>query len=115
MNYEEMSKPELCALVAKAWFDDVIYHGSNCDGSIYLDRASEEYLVEFDPIDNPSDAWPIIVSNKICIQWYEDNHGIYASASMATSDESNDSYISDNENPLRAACICFLKMKDAEK
>ena len=115
MNYEEMSKPELCALVAKKWFDDVISHGSNCDGSIYLNRASEEHLVDFDPINNPSDAWPIIVSSKICMQWYEDDQGVYASASVATSDERNDSFISDDENPLRAAMICFLKMKGAEK
>lgn len=74
--------------------------------------AGSAAIILPDYCNNPSDAWPIIVSNKICIQWYEDGHGIYASASMATSDESNNSFISDDENPLRAAMICFLKVKE---
>lgn len=63
----------------------------------------------YDPCNNPSDAWPIIVENKININhmkiencWEAFNyyhHGIDAT----------------HTNPLRAAMIVFLMMKDAEK
>ena len=100
MNYEKMSDGEI------TWR---VHHVVNKVPDGYATICTADYC------NNPSDAWPIIVSSKICMQWYEDCNGVYASASVATSDESNDSFISDDENPLRAACICFLKMKDAEK
>ena len=104
MRFDEMTDQEINREVASYFY---------CEN--WLSRHAEMLGMIPDYCNDQSDVWPIIVSNKICIQWYEDNHGIYASASMATSDESNDSFISDDENPLRAACICFLKMKDAEK
>lgn len=98
-KYEEMSDLDINKMVAAKL------------GINFPVKPKEPYC-SGDYCNNPSDAWPIIVSNKICIQWYEDGHGIYASASMATSDESNNSFISDDENPLRAAMICFLKIKE---
>jgi hypothetical protein len=119
MNYDEMSDFEINKAVAKLKYNHPsdpeyfkFYRLNN--GSVVQVNAYKMWPQDLDFCNNPSDAWPIIVSNNICIQWYDDCHGIYASASMATSDESNNSFISDDENPLRAAMICFLKMKDAE-
>jgi hypothetical protein len=66
--------------------------------------------------NNPSDAWPIIVENGICITsptlcsksnfWHaswNENGGDSLRGLIAFSDK----------NPLRAAMICFLKLKDA--
>lgn len=116
-KYEEMSDFEVNQCIARIVTDgDVIELDDMFPGPseaavqvIYKVGIHGEFV---DYCNNPSDAWPIIVENKICIQWYEDGHGIYASASMATSDESNNSFISDDENPLRAAMICFLKIKE---
>lgn len=56
---------------------------------------------------NPSDSWPIIQLNRICIthhskdwEWHCYAHGL------------NQSII--NKNPLRAAMIVFLLMQDAK-
>jgi hypothetical protein len=118
-KYEEMSDLDINKMVAAKLginfpvkpkepycsIDGNVIRNNGTDG-----RDGRPYFGDY--CNNPSDSWSIIVSNKICIQWYEDGHGIYASASMATSDESNNSFISDDENPLRAAMICFLKIKE---
>lgn len=113
-KYEEMSDFEISANVLLLILDDdacgMPFPTTYSDSKAGIDKSNGA-TAYFD-FNNPSDAWPIIVSNKICLQWYEDGHGIYASASMATSDESNNSFISDDENPLRAAMICFLKIKE---
>ena len=74
-----------------------------------------------DVCNNPSDAWPIIVENKISI-----SHSIAlyrADALVYNSKFDNgfkifkqDSQLGDTSSrgALRAAMICFLKMKDAE-
>ncbi|WP_312330385.1 phage protein NinX family protein [Atlantibacter hermannii] len=68
-----------------------------------VERAEEG---EFDPCNNPADAWPIILSNKIGI-----NPGT-ASDKWAAHYCNWDIAIAD-ANPLRAAMIVFLMMQDA--
>ncbi|MCK6916338.1 phage protein NinX family protein [Enterobacter roggenkampii] len=60
----------------------------------------------FDPCNNPADAWPIILSNKIGInpgtssdKWAAH----YCNWDIATADD----------NPLRAAMIVFLMMQES--
>lgn len=60
-----------------------------------------------DYCNNPSDAWPIIIENKICINAYGSGDG--------WSSTTDTSFFVDDDNPLRAAMICFLKMKDNEQ
>lgn len=67
----------------------------------------------FDPCNSWADAGPIIVDNRISltspffrIGWLANNE---------FKDDFEDDYLEfDDENPLRAAMIVFLMMKDAE-
>lgn len=63
---------------------------------------------EFNPCNNPKDAWPIINENKISIV-YRDNKKLNPTAKRLGSD-SND--VTD-KNPFRAAMIVYLEMKNA--
>lgn len=109
MNYEEMSNLEINRLVADRvggylgdtgdWMSNGV-KCKDCDGFGYYEQ---------DYCDNPNDAWPIIVSNKISTNHVKDNTwlAIYA--------DHLDIFKTLDENPLRAAMICFLEMKDSEK
>lgn len=61
----------------------------------------------FDPCNNPADAMPIIIENKICLT-------IGDSDDIWVADTTRSLESSFNENPLRAAMEVFLMMKDAE-
>lgn len=68
-------------------------------------------LSDYDPCNNPADAWPIIKVNKISMCCYErDNHGmkneIWWEADVFTD------FITRDANPLRAAMIVYLKMME---
>ncbi|MEN4908961.1 phage protein NinX family protein [Rahnella bonaserana] len=72
------------------------------DYSILLDDNNT--LVDY--CNNPADAWPIILENKISI-----NH-------WCTGEWTADCLFGDfvfSDTPLRAAMIVYLMMKDAEK
>ena len=104
MNYEDMSDFEINKAVASYLPIDWCW----MDYTVYLDVDHTEVL---DPCNNPSDAWPIIVENKINITYHSDGD-----ACAEVFCESNNDWISVVcKNPLRAAMIFFLKMKDAEQ
>ncbi|MRT01930.1 phage protein NinX family protein [Ewingella americana] len=63
--------------------------------------------VRFDPCNNPADAWPIILENKINI----DHRDTFKAGPMASMSGRKDIYAVD-KNPLRASMIVFLMMKD---
>lgn len=63
-----------------------------------------------DYCNNPSDAWPIIAENKINIDFRDS----IKAGPMARLCRDNGIYAVD-KNPLRAAMIVLLMMKDAEK
>ncbi|SUI52321.1 phage protein NinX family protein [Serratia marcescens] len=66
---------------------------------------------EYDPCNNPADAWPIIVENKISIiSMHSGGDGW-----QIDSGEDEEFVLHQQSNPLRAAMIVFLMMKDAEK
>ncbi|HCT1975267.1 DUF2591 domain-containing protein [Proteus mirabilis] len=61
----------------------------------------------FDPCNNPADAMPIIIENKIGLSpMYHSNKW--------TADCLDYDFISVNKNPLRAAMEAYLMMKDTE-
>ena len=76
--------------------------------------VGEKFTVEkkeFDPCNNPSDAWPIIFSEGISLLMYtKGKRSAYPSGKGMLSPCAYH-----DDNPLRAAMICYLTMKDAEK
>ena len=115
MRYEEMSDFEVDNHVsAELWKIERLARNDWSDNSkkVYAEIqvglcvfASGQYC------NNPSDAWPIIIEHRICIDWYSgdlwrsviDNQfeaGEYRRISFC------------DKNPLRAAMICFLKIKN---
>lgn len=67
-----------------------------------------------DYCNNPEDAWPIIKGNRIgVIQAPE--HGAWRAAHRVIGEDSNPRHFTQDVNPLRAAMIVFLKMKESEK
>ncbi|MEQ4911138.1 phage protein NinX family protein [Proteus terrae] len=85
---------------------------SGCESSIII--RSPRKVGSFDPCNNPSDAMPIIIENKISLRaptitdrWkaeFVDEYGNYVGYIRAL-----------NKNPLRACMEVFLMMKDAER
>ncbi|HII4310742.1 TPA: phage protein NinX family protein [Vibrio parahaemolyticus] len=117
LKYEEMSDFEINQEVARHKYDvfAACHDGSRVNGSVSVNG------VDFDPCNNPSDAWPIIVENKISLTT-EDGSDDWHADVVIYIDENGKGVIMDvkdechtyGSNPLRAAMICFLKMKDAE-
>ena len=127
MNYEDMSDFEINKLVVelkckgqlikilpqKDAFDPMETGVMSSDVHIITSPGREQSI---NPCNNPSDAWPIIVENAIGICKYnldedDESFGMW----FALCDEIEDIYeYPQDKNPLRAAMICFLKMKDAE-
>ena len=106
MNYEEMSDFEINKAVATAL-------GMDVSGATEENNMMYDYVR--DVCNNPSDAWPIIFQNDIMLNpscadslWKAEQglrvkpSGFY---SVATAYDTN---------PLRAAMIVYLMMKDAE-
>ncbi len=112
-NYKEMSDIQLSVEVAERNGMKVVAVAQ--DGAI-VDGMSGSF-----DINNPSHAWPIIVENKISLTT-EDGSDDWHADVVACIDENGKGVIMDvkdechayDPNPLRAAMICFLKMKDAE-
>ncbi|EOV9009448.1 MULTISPECIES: phage protein NinX family protein [Cronobacter] len=69
------------------------------DGGVFLPNGY------FDPCNNPADAWPIIVENKISIS----NGG----AERWTANDVGIDNLYKDKNPLRAAMIVFLLTRAA--
>lgn len=61
----------------------------------------------FDPCNSWIDAGPIISGYKISMTISDD-------AECFLADTSSGDYLAQHDNPLKAAMICFLMMKDAE-
>ncbi|PCP71632.1 hypothetical protein CQA25_17675 [Morganella morganii] len=83
-------------------------------GRIYINDEDRSAMVSFDPCNNPYDAMPIIIENKICMAYdvfaeERDGGNWVAQPAYGFSDERVR-----GDNYYRAAMICFLMMKDAE-
>ena len=68
----------------------------------------------FDPCNNPADAWPIIVENGISLAFQDGNWWADNLAYWVDGVEWNIGGIID-KNPLKAAMIAFLMMKESER
>lgn len=65
---------------------------------------------DFDPINNPQDAWPIILENNIAIAPPVRNEKGWLAWTVVN--EGVEVFKARNDNPLRAAMIVFLKKKN---
>ena len=106
-DYSKMSDTEIAQKVF-FWLSSDFFPNSglahiNKDGFFFFDNRHLKR--KFDPCNNPSDAWPIIVENRIRI------NPILYTKWMA------EDYLEDvsscHENPLRAAMIVFLMMQES--
>ncbi|WP_312284623.1 phage protein NinX family protein [Yokenella regensburgei] len=108
MDYSELSDYEVSkrvAMVVGGFLEEDF-----CEShSVIFRRHGRHQYSFFEPCTNPSDAWPIIESNKINVEWHQ------------WKDDSDKPYALNNatmisrydDNPLRAAMIVFLMMQDS--
>lgn len=111
-DYSKMSDTEIAQ---KAFFwlsSDFCPNGGlahiNNDGFFFFDNRSVKR--KFDPCNNPADAWPIIIGNKL---WLRELYGQWHVCGFPTSNPNNViKYF--HEKPLRAAMIVFLMMQESK-
>lgn len=121
MKYEEMSDFEINKRVA-----DIIHPNM---GKCLLPEVSSVAAMLFHPASggarsemshsvnythNPSDAWPIITGNMISIEFDGEDQCDEPVSWVNARSLLTDDVCMHQSNPLRAAMICFLKMKDIE-
>lgn len=111
VDYSKLSDAEINAAVAKRFPDRFIFNDEGSPYSLEPDSmaaysGSDFDQVEFDPCNNPADAWPIILKSRLYID------PIYIKDWCVTSE--CDSYREIHANPLRAAMIVFLMMQESE-
>lgn len=100
-----MSDREIGQLVAAA---------CNREGGLNYDGSAGTWST-FDPCNNPADAWPIILANKINIEFEGDvidgEDEWWSIASWGRTAEEHQFFTDDN--PLRAAMVVFLMMQES--
>ena len=111
-NYEEMSDFEInkrVALIVGVTFngDGEPVRFVECDTGAYADFNE----IEFDPCNNPEDAEPIIIENRIGTIPAPDN-GLWKAAHRKIGNDDTPYHFTQDKNPLRAAMIVFLKMNE---
>lgn len=110
-KYRDKSDFEINKAVAECKY------GIGCTGKTQSGDVivfTDSFTAVFDPCNNPADAMPIILENKICMAYdvfaeEHDGGNWVARPAYGFSDERVRS-----DNYYRAAMICFLMMKDAE-
>lgn len=111
-NYEDMSDLEInkaVALIVGATFNDdgEPVRFIECDAGAYADFNE----IEFDPCNNPEDAEPIIIENRIGTIPAPDN-GLWKAAHRKIGNDDTPYHFTQDKNPLRAAMIVLLKMNE---
>jgi len=107
-DYSTMSDFEISHAVAKA-------SGFNLPNPASLLYNKTGRWEIFDPCNNPADAWPIILENGINIFTDMIPHGLLGQARVSVIDDGrigSECLIAKDKNPLRAAMLVFLMMKD---
>lgn len=105
MDYSKMSDAEIGRRVAAAC---KLEGGANYNGETLI--VKNGVWASFDPCNDPADAWPIIVENKITVHApmrYDEPQEWLAFDAHDSDVDFNDA------NPLRAAMIVYLKMQES--
>lgn len=115
-DYSKLSDFEINRLVARA-IDGL--HGDDrtaCDCYLEAGFGSAVKIPDgdigwfiIDYCNNPADAWPIIVTSKI---WLREMYGMWDCKGFSTPPHPAGQVSSSDANPLRAAMIVFLMMKE---
>ena len=109
MNYEEMSDFDINRLVA---INRGGYQGHVAHMQYGVKESDKDscgmFHFERDYCNNPSDAWPIIVANRINVYASEGPDFMPWMAGCG-------GFMVSNKNPLRAAMIVFLMMQEQAK
>lgn len=119
VDYSKLSDFEINKLVARAI--DGLYGDDRTAIDCYLESFHKDSSVRipdgdigwihFNPCNNPADAWPIIVENKITVHSpmkYDEPQEWLAF------DVNNSDVDFKDTNPLRAAMIVYLMMQDTK-
>ena len=123
MSYEEMSDFEINKLIAFKLYKGCqveLSKGSIINCCVTLNgsfKFSDVLLSSFNPCNNPSDAWPIILESGICLT--SPTKGRKSSSWSASWNYDGGRWsvgdiVFGHTNPLRAAMIVFLMMKEGE-
>lgn len=106
-DYSKMSDFEINKAVALSLGIEVVEWNGKIFGGVErnIDNVTSVIGV-IDYCNNPSDAWPIINTNHINIGWAGDEEWFARTVHTAKVFD---------VNPLRAAMIVYLMMKDEEK
>ena len=106
MNYEEMSDLQINLLVANAIGVDAAENSGVVFGAVKHEGDNVVSVMGVvDYCNNPSDAWPIIVANRINVYASEGPDFMPWMAGCG-------GMVASNRNPLRAAMIVFLMMQE---
>ena len=117
INYEEMSDHEINMAVTcivykcHGWSvnaSNMGFHHCGFDGSEFHEVECVDYC------NNPNDAWPIIVESGISLTFMDAKIKYYEAHGL-NKNISDEDWHSSHPKPLRAAMICFLKMKESEQ
>ncbi|CAI1230293.1 Protein of uncharacterised function (DUF2591) [Serratia ficaria] len=114
IDYSKMSDRAINALVGMALGKKV---GEPVNGIQLIEVDGEKISSSFDPCNNPGDAWPIILANRISLMFDKSTEeGNEAKWCLASSpcDQYIVDYVSE-QKLLRAAMIVFLMMKESEQ
>lgn len=123
-DYSNMSDFEINKLVALASGKNIKFISVDVDDNeigVIVGKKHTRQQLPFDPCNNPSDAWQIIIDNKISIVTL-DNKWLAAPTETVIDGVTGDSevcfYASSDAvfdvNPLRAAMIVFLMMQESK-
>ena len=98
-------------LIKTKYYDDISDRQVKKDSAVSWGDGCNWH--RFDPCNNPADAWPIIIGNRIALHPL---HPVYVNEWRASAEDDCGfiGYSSSNASPLRAAMIVFLMVKDAE-
>lgn len=106
MNYSDYSDFEINKRVAELLgkFEYVSDCNHNGGSSVLCDSIRS--CQEFDPCNDPSDAWPIILDNRICITSTSEEERPWCAYRWGDNCEAW------GVNPLRQCMIVYLMMKE---
>lgn len=112
-DYNEMSDFEINSIVAKFVSVDSQVECFDKQRVLIHDYHNGACLgwMTFDPCNNPSDMWPLIIENGICIHVDNIGENSYANTFDSHGYCKKEFY---DKKPLRAAAIVYLMIKDAE-
>lgn len=105
-NYSEMSNQEIALRVAQLneTYEDIIFNEGD-----YVELGDGANWRKFDPCNNPSDAWSIIIDSNIAVVPYR----YTTPQAWPTAFGVVSKFTTEDKNPLRAAMIVYLMMKEA--